>query len=342
MAIRVAVNGFGRIGRLVLRAAKVSGVKDIDFVAVNDLTDTKTLAHLLRYDSVHRAYPGTVETSEKGLVVDGDEIAVFSERDPAKLPWKELGVDIVIESTGFFTKRDDAAKHLSAGARKVIISAPGKNEDITVVLGVNEDAYDPDRHDVVSNASCTTNCLAPVAKVLHQRFGIVRGLMTTIHAYTNDQALLDAPHKDLRRARAAALSMIPTTTGAARATSLVLPELEGRLDGLAIRVPTPDVSLVDLVAQLERDATAEEVNGALRDAAEGPLKGILEVSDVPLVSVDFTGNPHSSIVDAATTSVIGGGLVKVLSWYDNEMGYSHRCVDLARYMGERLPARSGG
>ncbi len=342
MAIRVAVNGFGRIGRLVLRAAKVSGVQDIDFVAVNDLTDTKTLAHLLRYDSVHRAYPGTVETSEKGLVVDGDEIAVFSERDPAKLPWKELGVDIVIESTGFFTKRDDAAKHLSAGARKVIISAPGKNEDITVVLGVNEDAYDPDRHDVVSNASCTTNCLAPVAKVLHQRFGIVRGLMTTIHAYTNDQALLDAPHKDLRRARAAALSMIPTTTGAARATSLVLPELEGRLDGLAIRVPTPDVSLVDLVAQLERDATAEEVNRALRDAAEGPLKGILEVSDVPLVSVDFTGNPHSSIVDAATTSVIGGGLVKVLSWYDNEMGYSHRCVDLARYMGQRLPARSGG
>jgi len=342
MAIRVAINGFGRIGRLVLRAAKVSGVQDIDFVAVNDLTDTKTLAHLLRYDSVHRAYPGTVETSEKGLVVDGDEIAVFSERDPAKLPWKELGVDIVIESTGFFTKRDDAAKHLSAGARKVIISAPGKNEDLTVVLGVNEDAYDPDRHDVVSNASCTTNCLAPVAKVLHQRFGIVRGLMTTIHAYTNDQALLDAPHKDLRRARAAALSMIPTTTGAARATSLVLPELEGRLDGMAIRVPTPDVSLVDLVAQLGRDTTAEEVNAALREAAEGPLKGILEVSDVPLVSVDFTGNPHSSIVDAATTSVIGGGLVKVLSWYDNEMGYSHRCVDLARYMGERLPARSGG
>lgn len=341
MAIRVAINGFGRIGRNVLRAAKVSGVEDIDFVAVNDLTDTKTLAHLLRYDSVHRAYPGTVETSEKGIVVDGDEIAVFSERDPGKLPWKELEVDIVIESTGFFTRREDAAKHLAAGARKVIISAPAKNEDVTVVLGVNEGAYDPDRHDVVSNASCTTNCLAPVAKILHERFGIVRGLMTTIHSYTNDQALLDAPHKDLRRARGAALSMIPTTTGAARATSLVLPELEGRLDGLAIRVPTPDVSLVDLVVQVGRDTTVDEVNGVLRDAADGPLKGILAVSDVPLVSVDFTGNPHSSIVDAATTSVIGGGLVKVLSWYDNEMGYSHRCVDLARYMGERLPARSG-
>ena len=340
MSIRVAINGFGRIGRNVIRAAKVAGVRDIDFVAVNDLTDTRTLAHLLRYDSVHGPYPGSVEVSDKGLVVDGDEMVVLSQRDPASLPWKELKVDIVLECTGFFTKRSDAAKHLEAGARKVIISAPGKDEDVTVVLGVNEGAYDPDKHDVVSNASCTTNCLAPVAKVLHERFGIVRGLMTTIHAYTNDQALLDAPHKDLRRARGAALSMIPTTTGAARATALVLPELKGRLDGLAIRVPTPDVSLVDLVAQLEKETTAEEVNDALREAAAGSLKGILAVCDEPLVSIDFTGNPYSSIVDAATTAVIQGGLVKVLSWYDNEMGYSHRCVDLARYMGERLPART--
>ncbi len=338
MAIRVAINGFGRIGRNVLRAAKASGA-EVDFVAVNDLTDTKTLAHLLRYDSVHGRYPGTVETSERGLVVDGDEIVVLSERDPAQLPWGEMGVDIVLESTGRFTNRSDAAKHLAAGARKVIISAPAKEEDVTVVLGVNEGAYDPSSHHVISNASCTTNCLAPVAKVLHERFGIVRGLMTTIHSYTNDQALLDVPHKDLRRARAAAMSMIPTTTGAARATALVLPELKGRLDGLAIRVPTPDVSLVDLVAEVERDTTAAEVNSALKEAAAGGLKGILEVTDEPLVSVDFTGSSASSVVDAPSTSVMGGRLVKVLAWYDNEMGYSTRCVDLLAYVGERLPAR---
>lgn len=339
MAIRVAINGFGRIGRNVVRAAKASGA-DVDFVAVNDLTDTRTLAHLLRYDSVHGRYPGTVETSDRGIVVDGDEIVVLSERDPAALPWGEMGVDVVLESTGRFTNRADAAKHLTAGARKVIISAPAKDEDITVVLGVNEGRYDGDAHHVISNASCTTNCLAPVAKVLHERFGIVRGLMTTIHSYTNDQALLDVPHKDLRRARAAAMSMIPTTTGAARATSLVLPELKGKLDGLAIRVPTPDVSLVDLVAEVERSTTAEEVNAALREAASGPLRGILEVTDEPLVSVDFTGSSASSVVDAQSTSVMQGRMVKVLAWYDNEMGYSYRCVDLMQYVGERLPARS--
>lgn len=338
MSIRVAINGFGRIGRNVVRAAKASGA-DVDFVAVNDLTDIRTLAHLLRYDSVHGRYPGTVAASDRGIVVDGDEIVVLSERDPAALPWGDLGVDIVIESTGRFTNRSDAAKHLAAGARKVIISAPAKDEDVTVVLGVNEGAYDPDNHHVVSNASCTTNCLAPVARVLHERFGIVRGLMTTIHSYTNDQALLDVPHKDLRRARAAAMSMIPTTTGAARATSLVLPELKGRLDGMSIRVPTPDVSLVDLVVEVERDTTAADVNAALKEAAEGPLAGILEVTDEPLVSVDFIGSSASSVVDGPSTAVMQGRMVKVLAWYDNEMGYSFRCVDLARYMGERLPAR---
>jgi len=338
MAIRVAINGFGRIGRNVLRSAKQSGRTDIDFVAVNDLTDAKTLAHLLKYDSVHRHYPGSVRESENGLVVDGDEIRVFAERDPAKLPWADLGIDIVVESTGFFTDRDGAAKHLSAGARKVIISAPAKKEDITVVLGVNEGAYDPDKHDVISNASCTTNCLAPVVKVLCDEFGIRHGLMTTIHSYTNDQAVLDVPHKDLRRARAAAMSMIPTTTGAAKATALVLPAMKGRIDGMAIRVPTPDVSLVDFVAELERDTTKEEVNAAFRAAAEGPLKGILGVSEEPLVSIDYTGDSRSSIVDSLATSVMDGRMAKVLAWYDNEWGYSSRVVDLVSYVGERLAA----
>ena len=342
MAIRVAINGFGRIGRNVLRAAKQSGRKDIDFVAVNDLTDSGTLAHLLRYDSVHRRYPGEVESTDGGLRVDGDEIRVFSERDPAKLPWKDLGVDIVVESTGFFTDRDAAAKHLTAGARKVIISAPAKKEDITVVLGVNEGAYDPDKHDVISNASCTTNCLAPVVKVLMDELGIRHGLMTTIHSYTNDQAVLDLPHKDLRRARAAAMSMIPTTTGAAKATALVIPEMKGRIDGMAIRVPTPDVSIVDFVAEVERDTDRDEVIAAFRAAAEGPMSGILGVSDEPLVSIDYTGDPRSSVVDAISTAVMDGRMVKVLAWYDNEWGYSSRVVDLVSYVGERLPATIGG
>ncbi|MDH5590668.1 MAG: type I glyceraldehyde-3-phosphate dehydrogenase [Gemmatimonadota bacterium] len=336
MGIRVAINGFGRIGRNVLRSAKQSGTTDIDFVAVNDLTDPGTLAHLLKYDSVHRRFPGTVEVVDGGLRVDGDDIRVFSERDPGQLPWGELGIDVVVESTGLFTKRDAAAKHLEAGARKVIISAPAKGEDITVVLGVNHEQYDPKSHHVISNASCTTNCLAPVVKVLLERFGFRRGLMTTVHAYTNDQRILDLPHSDLRRARAAAMSMIPTTTGAAKATSLVLPEVEGKLDGMAMRVPTADVSVVDLVAELESDTTAEEINAAFREAAEGKLAGILGVCDEPLVSVDFTGNPHSSVVDALSTAVMDGRMVKVLSWYDNEWGYSTRVVDLARYVGERL------
>ena len=335
MAIRVAINGFGRIGRNVLRSAKKSGAA-LDFVAVNDLTDNDTLAHLLRYDSVHGPYPGTVETTGDGLRVDGDDIKVFSERDPAALPWRDLGVDIVLEATGIFTDRASASKHLDAGARKVIITAPAKNEDITIVLGVNHEQYDPAAHDVISNASCTTNCLAPVVKVLMEGFGFRRGFMTTIHAYTNDQNILDLPHKDLRRARAAAMSMIPTTTGAAKATSLVLPEVKGKLDGMAIRVPTPDVSLVDLVAEVDRDTTAEEVNAALKSAAEGDLKGILGYSDEPLVSVDYTGNPNSSVVDARSTAVMEGRMVKVLSWYDNEWGYSSRVVDLARYVGDRL------
>jgi glyceraldehyde 3-phosphate dehydrogenase len=336
MAIRVAINGFGRIGRNVLRFAKQSGRDDIDFVAVNDLTDSETLAHLLRYDSVHGRYPGTVEVTGDGLRVDGDDLRVFSERDPAALPWGELDIDVVVEGTGVFRDRAGAAKHLEAGASKVIITAPAKNEDVTVVLGVNEDDYDPDAHDVISNASCTTNCLAPVVKVLLERFGFRHGLMTTIHAYTNDQNILDLPHKDLRRARAAAMSMIPTTTGAAKATALVIPEVEGKLDGMAIRVPTPDVSVVDLVAHLEQDVTAEEVNAAFREASEGPLQGILGFSDEPLVSIDYTTDPHSSIVDGISTAVIDGGLVKVLAWYDNEWGYSARVVDLVAYVGERL------
>ncbi|HVG44545.1 MAG TPA: type I glyceraldehyde-3-phosphate dehydrogenase [Longimicrobium sp.] len=335
MPIRVAINGFGRIGRNVLRAAKQAGATDIDFVAVNDLTDTKTLGHLLRHDSVHRHYPGTVETRENALVIDGDEVRVFAEKDPAALPWGDLGVDIVIESTGRFTNRDDAAKHLAGGAKKVIISAPAKNEDITIVLGVNEDRYDHASHHVVSNASCTTNCLAPVVKVLLDEFGFRRGVVTTVHAYTNDQNILDLPHKDLRRARAAGMSIIPTTTGAAKATALVIPEVKGKIDGVAMRVPTPDVSIVDLVAELDREVTAAQVNDAFRAAAEGRMKGILGYEEEELVSIDFTGNPHSSVIDAPSTNVVSG-LVKVMSWYDNEWGYSCRCVDLARFMGERL------
>jgi glyceraldehyde 3-phosphate dehydrogenase len=335
MPIRVAINGFGRIGRNVLRAAKKAGANDIDFVAVNDLTDTKTLAHLLKYDSVHGIYAGSVEARENSLVVDGDEVKVFAEKDPAALPWRDLGVDIVIESTGRFTKKADAAKHIEGGAKKVIISAPAKDEDITIVLGVNEDKYDPASHHVVSNASCTTNCLAPVVKVLLDEFGFKRGLMTTVHAYTNDQNILDLPHKDLRRARAAAMSIIPTSTGAAKATSLVIPEVKGKIDGTAFRVPTADVSVVDLTAEVEKEVTAAQVNDALRAAAEGRMKGILGYEENELVSIDFTGNPHSSIVDAPSTAVMSG-LVKVVAWYDNEWGYSNRCVDLARYMGERL------
>ncbi|MEQ9401813.1 MAG: type I glyceraldehyde-3-phosphate dehydrogenase [Longimicrobiales bacterium] len=336
MAIRVAINGFGRIGRNVLRSAKQAGRTDLDFVAVNDLTDSATLAHLLRYDSVHGRYPGTVEVSDDGLVVDGDAIRVLAERDPAELPWKEMEVDVVIESTGIFTARDKAALHLDAGARKVIISAPGKNEDITIVLGVNEGAYDPAAHDVISNASCTTNCLAPVVKVLLESFGFRRGLMTTVHAYTNDQNILDLPHKDLRRARAAALSMIPTTTGAAKATALVLPAVKGKIDGMAVRVPTADVSMVDLTAELESDVTVDEINAAFEAAASGALKGILGVSHEPLVSIDYTSDPRSSTVDALSTAVIDGRMAKILAWYDNEWGYSSRVVDLTAYVGERL------
>lgn len=335
MAIRVAINGFGRIGRNILRAAKQSGVEDIDFVAVNDLTDTHTLAHLLRYDSVHGRYPGNIEVEGEVLKVDGDEIRVFAEKDPAALPWRDLGVDIVIESTGRFTKREDAAKHLEGGARKVIISAPGKNEDVTVVLGVNHESYDPAKHDIISNASCTTNCLAPVVKVLVDEFGFRRGQMTTVHSYTNDQQILDLPHKDLRRARAAGLSIIPTTTGAAKATALVIPEVKGKIDGVAMRVPTPDVSIVDLSCELEQDVTVEQINEAYRAAAQGRMKGVLDYTAEPLVSVDYIGNPHSSIIDGASTNVVAG-LVKVMAWYDNEWAYSMRCVDLARYVGERL------
>jgi glyceraldehyde 3-phosphate dehydrogenase (phosphorylating) len=337
MAIRVGINGFGRIGRNVVRAAKAMKVTDLDFVAVNDITDTKTLGHLLTYDSVHRKFPGTVTTNADGLVVDGDAMRVLAEKDPARLPWKDLGVDVVLESTGRFTDRDQAALHLTAGAKKVIISAPAKKEDITVVYGVNHDKYDAARHHVVSNASCTTNCLVPVVKVILDRFGFSSGFMTTVHSYTNDQQILDLPHKDLRRARAAALSIIPTTTGAAKATSLVLPEVKGRIDGVSLRVPTPDVSVVALTCVVEKATTAQEVNDAFRQAAaKGPLKGILTVSDEPLVSVDYIGSLESSTVDALSTNVVNGTLVNVTSWYDNEMGYSARCVDLLRYVGARL------
>ena len=333
MAVRVGINGFGRIGRNIMRAAL--GDKNIDFVAVNDLTNAKTLAHLLKYDSVLGNIDAKVEATGDGISVDGDAFKVLSMRDPAQLPWKDLGVDVVFESTGLFTNRPDAAKHLEAGAKKVVITAPAKGQDLTVVLGVNEEMYDPAKDQIISNASCTTNCLAPMAKVLHQAFGIRKGWMTTIHSYTNDQQLLDLPHKDLRRARAAALSMIPTTTGAAAAVGEVLPELKGKLDGFAMRVPTPNVSVVDLAAIVDKKTTAEEVNGALKAAADGPLKGILEFSTDELVSIDFKGNPRSSIIDAAYTKVMDGDFVKVLSWYDNEWGYSNRCVDLLRLMVKR-------
>ncbi|MBM3820793.1 MAG: type I glyceraldehyde-3-phosphate dehydrogenase [Acidimicrobiia bacterium] len=326
MAVKVGINGFGRIGRNIMRAAL--GNKDIDFVAVNDLTSAKTLAHLLKYDSVLGNLEQTVTATTDGITVDGDEFKVLSVKDPAQLPWKDLGVDVVFESTGIFTNRDVAAKHLAAGAKKVIITAPAKGPDITVVLGVNEGKYNGSQHHIISNASCTTNCLAPLAKVLHDRFGIRKGWMTTVHSYTNDQNLLDLPHKDLRRARAAAMSMIPTTTGAATAVGEVLPDLKGKLDGFAMRVPTPNVSVVDLNAILDKKATGEEINAALREAAAGPMKGILAVSDDELVSIDFRGNPHSSIVDGPYTKVMDGDFAKVLSWYDNEWGYSSRCVDL--------------
>ncbi|MFP4474256.1 MAG: type I glyceraldehyde-3-phosphate dehydrogenase [Desulfatibacillaceae bacterium] len=327
MSTRLGINGFGRIGRLVFRAALKH--PDVEVVGINDLMDTRTLAHLLAYDSVHGRFQGTVEAKDEAIVVDGKAIPVSAVKDPAELPWKKLEVDVVAECTGLFRDRAGAQKHMEAGAPKVLISAPAKDPDITLVKGVNDDAYDKGKHHIISNASCTTNCLAPVAKVILEKFGIVAGLMTTVHAYTADQRLLDAPHKDLRRARSAALSMIPTTTGAARAVALVLPQLEGRLNGLAIRVPTPDVSIVDLVVHVEKDGiTADEVNAALREAAEGPLKGILGYNDLPLVSVDFTGSSLSSVVDADNTYVVDK-MVKVLSWYDNEYGYSCRMVDVA-------------
>jgi glyceraldehyde 3-phosphate dehydrogenase len=334
MATRVAINGFGRIGRNIMRAAKKRDLP-LDFVAVNDLTDPPTLGHLLRYDSIHGRYPGEVEVTPEGLVVDGDRLAVLSERDPAALPWADLGVDVVFEATGRFRDRDSAAKHLAAGARKVVITAPAKGEDLTVVMGVNDDAFDADAHDIVSNASCTTNCLAPLVKVLRDSFGLERALMNTVHSYTNDQSILDLPHSDLRRARAAAMSIIPTTTGAATATSLVIPEAKGIIDGMAMRVPTPDVSIVDLTAVLGREVSVDEVNDAFRAAADGGLEGILEVSDEPLVSVDYVGHPASSIVDAQSTFAIAD-LVKVVSWYDNEWGYSNRCAELGVMIGERL------
>jgi len=334
MAIKVGINGFGRIGRNVLRAAKAMRVAELDFVAVNDLTDTRTLAHLLKYDSVHGRFQGDVTPEAEALCVDGDSIRVISEKDPARLPWKELGVDIVLESTGRFTDRDQAALHLNAGAKKVIISAPAKKEDITIVYGVNHDSYDAGKHHIISNASCTTNCLVPVVKVILDRFGFVSGFMTTVHSYTNDQQILDLPHKDLRRARAAALSIIPTTTGAAKATSLVLPEVKGKIDGVSLRVPTPDVSVVALTCVVQKSTSADEVNAAFRQAAKsGPLKNVLAVSEEPLVSVDYIGSMQSSTVDALSTNVVNGTLVNVTSWYDNEMGYSARCVDLLRYIG---------
>ena len=334
MPIRVGVNGFGRIGRNMLRAAV--GRTEFEIVAVNDLTDAGTLAHLLKYDSCHGHFPESVKAAENAILVGGREIKVLSAKSPADLPWKDLGVDIVVESTGRFTKRDQAAAHLAAGARKVIISAPATGADLTLCYGVNHGQYDPAKHDVISNASCTTNCLAPVAKVLNDSFGLKRGMMTTIHSYTNDQRILDLPHEDLRRARAAALSMIPTTTGAARAVGLVLPELKGKLDGMAIRVPTPNVSVVDLVFETEKTPTADEINAAVRAAAEGPMKGVLQYCDEELVSTDFNGNRHSSVFDSACTKVLEPGFSKILSWYDNEMGFSARMGDVIAMMAKSL------
>jgi len=336
MAIRVGINGFGRIGRQVLKALRDNYGSEIDIVAFNDLGDLPTMAHLFRYDSNYGRYNGTVEVKENALVVDGDEIKAFKEKDPANLPWGDLGVDIVIESTGIFTDKESASKHIQGGAKKVIISAPAKGEDITICLGVNEEKYDPANHHIVSNASCTTNCLAPAAKVVNDLVGIEKAFMTTIHSYTNDQKILDLPHKDWRRARAAAVSIIPTTTGAAKAVSLVIPELKGKFDGVAMRVPTPTVSLVDFVAVVGRDTTKEELNAAFKAASEGPMKGILGYTEEELVSVDFKGDPHSSTIDAKSTSVMQGNLVKVVTWYDNEWGYSMRVADLTKYMGDRL------
>ncbi|MDP1890247.1 MAG: type I glyceraldehyde-3-phosphate dehydrogenase [Gemmatimonadaceae bacterium] len=335
MAIKVGINGFGRIGRQVVRAAKERG-DAIDFVAVNDLTDTKTLAHLFKYDSVHGTFDGTVTYDDTSITINGDTVRIFKEKDPANLPWKDLGVDIVLESTGKFTNAEDAKKHLTGGAKKVIISAPAKNEDLTVVLGVNHDKYDGAKHHIVSNASCTTNCLVPMVKTIRDAFGFKHGAMVTIHSYTNDQNILDLPHKDLRRARAGALSIIPTTTGAAKATALVIPELKGKIDGLSVRVPTPDVSLTELTVEVEKATTVAEVNAAFKAASEGGLKGILQYTEEELVSIDYVGNPHSCIIDSKCTNVIDGTMVKVSGWYDNEWGYSVRCVDLLSYIGARL------
>ena len=331
MGVRVGINGFGRIGRVIMRAAQRMGA-DVDFVAVNDLTDAQTLAHLLQYDSVHGPFPGEVQVKGDAIFVNGREIKVLAAKDPAQLPWKDLGVEVVLECTGLFRERDQAAKHLEGGAKKVIISAPAKGPDLTIVMGVNHQEYDPNQHHIISNASCTTNCLAPVAKVLLDTFGIQRGLMTTIHAYTNDQMILDSPHKDLRRGRAAALSMIPTTTGAAAAVALVLPQLKGKLDGMSVRVPTPNVSLIDLVVEVEKKTSVDEVNATLKEASESELKGILGYTEEPLVSVDYYGTELSSVVDAPSTAVIEGRMVKVLSWYDNEMGYSARMVDATSFI----------
>ena len=333
--IRVGINGFGRIGRQVIRAAKETGA-NINFIAVNDLTDTKTLAHLFKYDSVHGIYGGNVTHDADSITIDGDKIKVLAEKDPAKLPWTDLGVDVVLESTGRFTKADDARKHIAGGAKKVIISAPATGEDLTVVLGVNSDKYDAAKHSIISNASCTTNCLAPMVKVVRDAFGFKHGAMVTIHSYTNDQSILDLPHKDLRRARAAAISMIPTTTGAAKATALVIPEVKGLIDGIAIRVPTPDVSLTELTVEVTKPTTIAEVNAAFKAAADGPLKGILAYTDVELVSVDYIGNPASCTLDSKSTNVIDGTLVKLSGWYDNEWGYSSRCVDLISMVGKSL------
>jgi glyceraldehyde 3-phosphate dehydrogenase len=333
MAIKVGINGFGRIGRNIMRAAM--RFDDIDIVAVNDLTDAATLAHLLKYDSILGNLNADISASGDGITVDGDAFKVLALKDPAALPWKDLGVDIVFEGTGRFTNREDAAKHITAGAKRVIITAPAKKPDVTLVMGVNHETYDPAAHQIISNASCTTNCLAPVVKVLHETFGVKSGWMTTVHAYTNDQNLLDLPHKDLRRARAAALSIIPTTTGAASAVAEVLPDMKGRLDGIAMRVPTPNVSVVDLSANLDKSATADEINAAFKAAADGPLKDIIEYVTAPLVSIDFRGNSHSAMLDSAYTKVMNGTFAKVMAWYDNEWGYSSRCVDLVRYMASR-------
>ncbi len=335
MSLRVGINGFGRIGRQVIRAAKEQHAP-IDFIAVNDLTDTKTLAHLFKYDSVHRTYKGTVTSDADSITIDGDRIKIFKEKDPAALPWKALGVDVVLESTGRFTNAEDAKKHIAGGAKKVIISAPAKGEDLTVVLGVNDNKYDAKSHHIISNASCTTNCLVPMVKVIRDTFGFKHASMVTIHSYTNDQNVLDLPHKDLRRARAAGLSMIPTTTGAAKATSLVIPEVKGKIDGISIRVPTPDVSLTELTVEVEKATTIAEVNAAFKAAAEGPLQGILQLATEELVSSDYIGNPHSCIVDSLCTNVIDGTMVKVSGWYDNEWGYACRCVDLMQFIGKSL------